>query len=792
MNILNPMIEKSVQIGEFIKIHRLNQNSYENRSTKKELNFVNLENSFQIPIINNSHKVLISQSRKTIFVFDNNSSIVIVDMESYKTSKISLLNIFEKSVKVIDVEYKDSTNSFYILYENLNFNVFDFHKYVTLDSKYNHFERLTSSKSKSLSLNEYIVDRKAKKVKTLSGSNQILTMLKDNLININLTFVCDRFLVVDYKSMNILFNIYLNPYQFMYISSSIIQKSFALIINILFNHDWSLKDLAEYQKLFVLIKMDKKNLFNFKQLAILLKSFIETNSSLYPLKNIQSFSKKSYSTPTEITLDIIYEALINLLNNQIGSCFNILTILENYDKYLKKLYEFSKIYEESSSVGEKLSNLLYRSLRRDFDLEKRIDQIDIDKQLNISTDLMREILLEIPIGVTREEINCFLDEYKYDENNNILYPYIFEKIDYQIIKAVILKKNNSNPEQFYGYFRKNNNKNVTDNIVRNNKLPRRKNSDIISEINNSKGIHFVKDIPDHHKLLNLCNLSNTTYSLLSIYLEIERVVFVPHIDVFVLTLSKETFCSKLCLFKLQNNSSIQSKIMTEFISLGYVETFSFTPPRLLHYIDDRNYIVTECCKINYEDEFQFTFNFLNEIQHLENFYSIQKTFRHLHTNNQSKTFDIVMIDIYKDIFDIFQTNNLWRIYRSARINNVSSNYIENFLYFPSTKLFLSQNKEEIKIINPKSKKNELSIKYIHEKEESVYDYVCRSICENPSENTGDDPCKIIKNIKGLKNVSSCKVLSLHEMANCKLDYLIFLQPNKTASSSGNTSLNTRI
>ena len=92
VSVINPLIEKSVQIGEFIKIHRINQKSYENRYTKKELKYVNLDYSYQFQYSNHAHKFIISELYKSMYIFDSNSNILIIELESQNQTK-KLINI---------------------------------------------------------------------------------------------------------------------------------------------------------------------------------------------------------------------------------------------------------------------------------------------------------------------------------------------------------------------------------------------------------------------------------------------------------------------------------------------------------------------------------------------------------------------------------------------------------------------------------------------------------------------------------------------------------------------------
>ena len=124
-------------------------------------------------------------------------------------------------------------------------------------------------------------------------------------------------------------------------------------------------------------------------------------------------------------------------------------MLENIDKFLKKLWEYSKIYEESLHLPEKLYLLILRSFKMNYDFEKSLIVFDKEKNIYITKNEMMQLLLEIPIGLTEIEIDSLLDEYKLDECNNILYPYIFDKVEYQTIKAVNEKKTSFHKDKYF-------------------------------------------------------------------------------------------------------------------------------------------------------------------------------------------------------------------------------------------------------------------------------------------------------------------------------------------------------
>ena len=47
----------------------------------------------------------------------------------------------------------------------------------------------------------------------------------------------------------------------------------------------------------------------------------------------------------------------------------------------------------------------------------------------------------------------------------------------------------------------------------------------------------------------------------------------------------------------------------------------------------------------------------------------------------------MLIDIYKDIIDVYQTSREWTIFKTKRLVNLTKNKIEKFYYLPGNQLF---------------------------------------------------------------------------------------------------------
>ena len=764
LEILRPMIDKSVYIGEFKKMHKVHQNSFENRLVIKELYFIKSTQNIDIKLNKEINKVIISDSANIMFLIDINSTLLEVALESNTTRTIALINIYEKCTQLLDVEYNDSQRNFFLLNQNLMLNIFCHKTFCNVNNaELNFFEKLKNSKSRSIDLNNYLVDHLSNLTNTNSFETRSLmsyNQSNDSLI-INLTNWSDRILMVNTVTLNVTHNIYINPLQFNFICNSSINQSFMLLVNLLIGHQWTTDELDEYHKVIKLIRTNPKSLHYLR----IFSSFIYRLNQ----KEISYIERKN----SLITLDLIYESVIILHTNSTSSFYNFGVIIERFEYYLNKLHNYSKLYEESVNCSQKIYYLIIRSLRRNIDIKKTLESFDKNKNYFVPFSEMNELLAMVPTGITKAELHVLYDEYKYDENNNVFYPFIFEKEDYEILKLINSNKHKKDKDKYYGYFKKESKK---EGVEIKRKLPFRKYSDT--------GL-FASNIDNLEKVTENIDINNNTSRLLGIKVQIEKYIFIPHLNIYVFTLSKEMKCSKLCLFKVnedENVNSNQNKLKVELICLGFIETFSAESPSFLYFITERNLIVSNCKKINYENDYQHCFNFILEFESTKTLHHLQKVFKSIHSKESDGFHDVIFIDIYKDILDLFQVNKIWKIYRSKRIENLTKSNIKTFAFFPATKLFFVQSDEEIFILNPKSIRNELSIKYILEKEtENVYDFVCRSLCENKSEFTGDSVFNIVKHIR-IDKLNECRVLSYHNLIrNCKFDYLILLQ-KKTAKS----------
>jgi len=760
--IIKNMIEKSVYIGEFRKKHKEHQFNYENRSVSKQLYFVKSTKNLDIKTINDNVKVFTSNSQKLIFLIDINYNLQEVSIETNSKKQISLINIFEKSSILLDVEYEDSKRHFYLLNTNLVFSVFSHMKYCKSKSS-NHFEKLKNSKSRSINLNNYLVD----KITDLNNMNltekrnlMSFDNTNDSLI-INLTRWSDRLLIIDTISLTITHNIYVNPMQFYFICNPSINQAFLLLVSIIFKHQWSLFEFEEYKQIVKAINNDKSSLFYLRKLS----SFIYG----IQIKDISYVDMKG----TLVNMDLIYESLIILQTNSTSSFFNFYIILERIEYYLIKLSFYSKLYEENVSYSENIYYFIIRCLKRKIDIKKSLESLDKNKNNFVSFSDINEIISLAPTGITKHEIDKLYDDLKYDEHNNIYYPFIFERDDYEIISLINKNKKLNSNDKFFGYFFKGF-KNESE--LQSAKLPKRKYSDTNLYSFNKHSLE---------KMTENSSIDDKMSRLLGIYVEINKFIYIPNLNIFVFTLTSETKCSKLCLFKIKDSDDVninKNKLKVDLFLLGFIETFSTFSPSILYYIPERNLIVSDCKKMNYENNYLFCFNFILEVEKSKTIFHLQNVFKSIHSKQNDGFQDILFIDIYKDIIDLFQVNKIWKIYKSKRIENVTKSDLKEFSFIPSSKLFFIRAEDEIFILNPKSVKNAMSIQYIYEKEtENVYDFVCRSVCENKIEYTGDSVFNIVKHIL-IQKLYDSKIHTFYNLIkNCNFDYLLLFQKSSSRS-----------
>ena len=152
-----------------------------------------------------------------------------MDINTKQKTEIKLTNIFEQQRPILDVEFFDHQRLFFILYNNLNFTIFNYEKYKMgeLRNEGNHYERLCKTKTQYFNFKKYLNYISIPELEKLKFNQQsILKIQSRDLIMLNFTYFSDRIVTFDTVNCTIKYNIYINPQNFSFLIPSNTFQSF--------------------------------------------------------------------------------------------------------------------------------------------------------------------------------------------------------------------------------------------------------------------------------------------------------------------------------------------------------------------------------------------------------------------------------------------------------------------------------------------------------------------------------------------------------------------------------------
>ena len=693
-NIILELLEKSVNIGEFRKVHKINQKNYENRNDKKELNFISNDYKMPIPDISGTSKIFVSNNTKSLYLFDVNCKFYDLDLNSKQNVEIKPTNIseqqrpvleikptniFEQQRPVLDVEYYDRQRLFFLLFNNLNFTIFNYEKYK-LPGPETHFERLFKARTQYFSFRKYLNYVNDEELSKLRFNQQSIIKIKSrDLVMLNLTYFSDRIITFDTVNCTIKYNIYINPMNFSFLIPSNTFQSFKFYLKFMISKNWNVHELAEFQDFSNNLNINTcskdglyKNIYN------LVEVFYRYNNDKHKDKfqdlKFLDFERHDYDTkkkakyfrkkPNNIILELttLKQALLELSlkheefkeDQDLLKDFDFVSLTNYYNVYFKRVYEISKLFEENNLTTGNIFNYILRLLKRGIDLEKIIKEYDKENNYYIPKLEFKRIISSMPIGITPEEVKQLLDTLLYDEFNNILYPYMFENLDYMILKSIFKKKADKMNKHCMGYFSQNKHDIIPDKtIVEKNLIDiHNKFYKITDRFDDNVNYGKFKTIPvilkktEGDQLMKVMNyMKSETDSFVvdplffkhfNIHIEIDNYIFISNLNLFLFT-HKISSCSKISILKLKSSKITKyDKIQTDLVNLGYIETFSSQPPKLLNYIEERNLVLAQVQKENKTQNSSYNYKLMNEICVNENFNSIYKTMRSLHHGEENE------------------------------------------------------------------------------------------------------------------------------------------------------------
>lgn len=294
---------------------------------------------------------------------------------------------------------------------------------------------------------------------------------------------------------------------------------------------------------------------------------------------------------------------------------------------------------------------------------------------------------------------------------------------------------------------------------------------ILKNSSHNQNFSILNRFSGNKKIEKKSKINNFYINALNIRLYFDNIVFIKNLNI-LFSLNSDISSSKIFIIKIISDKDLVKKprVKSYIKVLGFIETLSLTFPKQLYFIPQRNLLVCQVFQ-EFNNKEKLNISILDTLEEQEIIFRT-KIIKKINNNNMellSNTnnnnngyYDLIFVDIYKNIFDLFQTERKWKILNYNRIRNISEKKIKLFKFFPMNKVFLIQSKNEIILINPRFQKQNISISYdMDSKNDSVFDKICKSVCENPMTLLGDQPYKIIAKF----NFEKIKFLSILNLRN---------------------------
>ena len=762
-DIISETILKSCEMGDYHRIHKLNQKNYENREIQRELSFINDNDNFfqgKLNEINELNWKFISKCLNRILVINSNGILITSSFDNSNSKEINLNKFFEKDHIIISCEFYENDiipeSKLLLLYNDFNFCTIDLFLLNIEDEKNeNSMNSLEDAKGSYFNFKPYLnIPNVENYIPNYSRGIRILSFPKcletsNHRIIINFTQISGRFIIFDFSINNIIANYIVNPEDFSNIDREYLNLIKYFIV-LFFKKSWT---ISQYQYLVNLnkeINTDNNNFDNLKKLAILLSSNDEDEKRRFFEGKHLSFIELNNEILQSEKINYIYGEIIlpiftfSLQDSSIA--LNSFNLLNKITEIFVKIYSCSIASSKndlSMSIGrfKIYQNLFLLCFNGDINLEKILKQYDPKNTGLISREKIISILKNFPIGLTDSDVEEILSNYYiFDEHNNYMFSYLLLLEEQQMTNIVFSSSQYLIPKNRFqcGYFKNNiirkNNKKIKFKINDKDLMKtKRKNSfdfeykDTIKEENIPNKLDNIrKDIP----------VSSFNFEFLIQYIinscfhsELSDYIYLTNIN---LMFAIGPYDKNISIFKLGTEFSFLPKTL---LKIGHINLNSYynISPIFINYIPDKNLLISQ--------------------------------------QNTKTSSNLVTIDIYKDIFNIPKDNkyfvynirqkNLIKGLLKDNINtivnnennidlSISNNNIENepniftnFYYLERNELFVLTSNKNIQIINPKSQQFELS--YVIESESTnIFGEILKSICEYPSEKTGYPPYQILK------------------------------------------------
>jgi len=441
--------------------------------------------------------------------------------------------------------------------------------------------------------------------------------------------------------------------------------------------NWNFNELLEFQQFANGLKtLSKDDLYKniYSLIEVFYRYNTDKNRSLHQDEKYLDIESMDYDTKKRLKYyknkpkhhkDVILElsalkqALLELglkaenSQEELLKSFELNSIINLFDIYFKRVYDISKHFEENVLTTGTFFNYILRLLKRGIDLERILKDYDKEKNYYIPREEFKRIISSMPIGITEQEVKELLDTMLYDEFNNILYPYMFENIDYIILKSIYFKKLDIMNKKNFGYFsinkqdvmpdKKTLEKNIIDYENKFYKITERFDDNVNYLKFKTIPVIFKKTDPnDLQKVMSFMKADTDNFIIdplmfknFNIHIEIDNYVYIANLNLFLFTHKIQS--SKISILKLKSSKITKyDKIQTDLVNLGYIETFSSEPPKLISFIEDRNLILAQVRKQNNTENTSYNYKLVTEIGVNDNFGNIYKIMRRLHVGEENE------------------------------------------------------------------------------------------------------------------------------------------------------------
>lgn len=739
-DLLYEMIEKSIEIAEFKKVHIKNQIDFQEREVEKEINFSNMELTFSIDYdfgINKGQNkrifTFISSNFKKIILIDLKGRVDIYDIESLRKNistkeSFNIYNSYENEMKIVDVKYSTSKDELYILQENLTLLKFSIYDYISSDVSIAIYNKVYKSKKCIFHIKNYIDNMNLEYILSspLLFSNIIQYDQSSDEIYLNFSFEKCKILVLNTNTFQVKTRILINRLGFLNISNKTLVNSNLYLLSFIFNADLY---LDAYLK-------------------------IETNLNDYIYKpenkskrdNFICIIKKIFSDSLDLTQFDMFIYYIFSLDD-----IDFQYIVMNIKEILSFFYEFSILFEENKKqslvAGETrkgkicsririnpIYEVIFYMLKRNIRLFDLISQYDNSKSGKIHKDLLITILESACIGYSHRQCEEIIESLPISIDNHIFYNEIFDSKVMFLIETFFNKVNSLSHQGlssfYYGFFK--NKIDSTHSPLTSNPLNIKISNKIHAperiSLSEEEFLYKIKENNNNNKTRKesqLLNYFQLNFNVLSI-------IHDPGLGIFILEDNKHNVY--ICK---EENSTLNP------IAILYSDLNMNRKSRILKYVFERQLLIL------FSEKKRDKQQTASETENLYKNLYLSGGF----IDKDSNIDEIVFVDIMKDCINMFQYKTIWEIREFKKIPSPfleTNELLVNCNYLSSTNLLYFTSNKRILVMNPRLKQVELTLKYnefmeknefiknlssLYDSNYNIYDNICNSLCELSFEQT---------------------------------------------------------